>query len=189
MGVSPGYPAFGTVTVNLGSVYAGQSVRLRYRIGADAAVGAPGWEVDDIAIGGITNLPFHALVPDRGLCVDSDADGVPDLSDCAPLDGTTWSVPSEARNLNLEGSPTTTLTWSPPAAPGGSSTLYDVLRSGSASSFISAACLESGVGGQTAADPVSPATIFFYLVRSRNACGGNLGSDSGGNPRSGVTCP
>ena len=38
-GQSPGYPAFTTTTLNLGAGYAGQTVKLRLRIGSDAAAG------------------------------------------------------------------------------------------------------------------------------------------------------
>jgi hypothetical protein len=57
-----------TVTVSLGTTYAGQDVRVRFRTGADANSVAVGWEIDDIAFTGITNTPFPALVAHRGLC-------------------------------------------------------------------------------------------------------------------------
>ena len=56
------YPNFQTVTLNLGATYAGQTVRIRFRIGTDAAAGAAGWEIDDIAFTGITNTPFAQVV-------------------------------------------------------------------------------------------------------------------------------
>jgi len=65
---SPGYPAFFTVTVNLGTTYAGQNVMVRFRQGADDNTAAVGWEIDNIAFSGITNTPFYALVPHAGLC-------------------------------------------------------------------------------------------------------------------------
>jgi hypothetical protein len=37
-------------------------VQIRFRIGADEGTGAPGWDIDDIAITGITNTPFTSLV-------------------------------------------------------------------------------------------------------------------------------
>jgi len=48
----------------LGTAYAGKDVRLRFRVGSDESTGAPGWDVDDINVSGITGLPFTALVPD-----------------------------------------------------------------------------------------------------------------------------
>ena len=65
---------FTTTTVELGSAYAGQRVRIRFRIGTGAShTGNPllGWQIDDVAFGGITNLPFFGLVADRGLCGSS----------------------------------------------------------------------------------------------------------------------
>jgi hypothetical protein len=66
---SAGYPAFLTATVNLGSTYENQDVQVRFRTGADLNTAAVGWEIDDIAFGGITNTPFHMLVPHAGLCM------------------------------------------------------------------------------------------------------------------------
>ncbi len=186
---SAGYPAFANVTVNLGTAYNGQTVLVRFRIGADEAIGGPGWEIDDLVFNNILNTPFHILVPDRGLCLDSDSDGFDDLADCAPLDGTAWALPTEARDLMLAGAPATTLAWLAPGSPGGTALRYDLLRSMQASSFGAAACVASDALGLTASDPALPADVFFYLVRSENACGGTLGSDSAGAPRSGAGCP
>jgi hypothetical protein len=47
--VSPGFPAFTQVVVNLNTLR-GQSVKFRFRIGSDEATGAPGWWVDDVGI-------------------------------------------------------------------------------------------------------------------------------------------
>ncbi|MEW6431700.1 MAG: myxosortase-dependent M36 family metallopeptidase [Myxococcota bacterium] len=70
VGRSPNYPAFNTETVNLGTTYAGQTVRLRFRIGSDDAAAAKGWEVDDIAFQGITNTPFTTVVGDPNTCTN-----------------------------------------------------------------------------------------------------------------------
>ena len=80
-------------------------------------------------------------------------------------------------------------TWSAPA-PGGLSPLsYDFLRSETPGSFAAAVCLESDESNLTAMDTTTPSSIYYYLVRSQNICGGNLGTDSSGNPRAGVACP
>ena len=65
---STGWPNFANVTLNLGNAHAGQDVKIRFRIGADESTGAPGWDIDDIAITGITNTPFTALVPQTTVC-------------------------------------------------------------------------------------------------------------------------
>jgi hypothetical protein len=63
-----GWPNFVPVTLNVGTAYANQDVRIRFRIGADQSIGAPGWDIDDIAIGGLTNAPFAALVGNQQAC-------------------------------------------------------------------------------------------------------------------------
>ena len=63
-----GWPNFVAAALNLGATYAGQTVRIRFRIGADQTVGSPGWDIDDIAVGGLTNPPFTALVTNVAAC-------------------------------------------------------------------------------------------------------------------------
>ncbi len=65
---SPSYPALTTVTGNFNTDYAGATVRLRFRIGCDAGVGAAGWEIASIDFTGITNTPFPAVVGDAVPC-------------------------------------------------------------------------------------------------------------------------
>lgn len=79
VGQSPGWPALATATVNLGTAYAGQTVRLAWVVHTDPAATTEGWEVDDIAITGITNYPFARVVPDAQACAPGLAatDGTP----------------------------------------------------------------------------------------------------------------
>ena len=65
---NPQHPANDNVTLDFGTQLAGMTVKLRFRIGADITIGAPGWEIDDVAFTGITNTPFPAQVADRGTC-------------------------------------------------------------------------------------------------------------------------
>lgn len=67
-GMSPGFPARNLVTLDFGTVFAGLSVQVRFRIGTDAAVSASGWDIDDVEVGGITNTPFPLLVSEPSLC-------------------------------------------------------------------------------------------------------------------------
>jgi MYXO-CTERM domain-containing protein len=69
---------------------AGQTVQLRFRIGSDGGVGDYGWDIDDIAVTGIDNLPFVGLVPEEGTCQ------VPPVVDAGPAQ-------------NVEGGATVTL--------------------------------------------------------------------------------
>ena len=62
------WPARNTVSLNLGNALAGQTVRVRFRIGTDEAVGDVGWELDNLAFGGITNTPFAVLVDETKVC-------------------------------------------------------------------------------------------------------------------------
>ena len=50
--------------------------------------------------------------------LDTDADGFPDASDCAPANAAVWAVPGEARNLVFPSpSDTTLLSWAAPTGP------------------------------------------------------------------------
>jgi large repetitive protein len=68
VGRNAAFPARQRLSLDLGTAFAGQTVRFRFRIGTDAAVGDLGWEIDNIAFQGITNLPFSAFVADRSRC-------------------------------------------------------------------------------------------------------------------------
>ena len=63
-----GWPLFVNTVLNLGTTYAGQNALIRFRIGADESTGSPGWDIDNIAITGLTNTPFTALVGESGSC-------------------------------------------------------------------------------------------------------------------------
>ncbi len=67
-GESANYPAWSTVTADLGTAYANKRVRIRFRIGSDDALGLKGWEIDNLAFVGITNRPFASVVNDPNVC-------------------------------------------------------------------------------------------------------------------------
>jgi hypothetical protein len=67
-GRSTTYPSFVPVTVNLGTQFAGQDVRIRFRVGTDTLGFGTGIEIRNIAVSGITNTPFNAVIPHRGVC-------------------------------------------------------------------------------------------------------------------------
>jgi hypothetical protein len=62
VGRSVGWPNFANVSLNLGTTYANQDIKVRFRSGADESTGAPGWDIDNISFGGMTNTPFTSLV-------------------------------------------------------------------------------------------------------------------------------
>ena len=119
---------------------------------------------------------------------DTDGDTVCDSSDCNPTDGTVWNIPTEVVQLELAGIGPTSLTWNPPTTPGCMVPLYDVVRSTNPSDFSGATCVEADGSDTTASDPDIPADTFYYLIRVENACEQNMGTDSEGTPRTGISC-
>jgi len=69
-GQSPNYPAPQKLVLDLGTTFAGQDLKIRFRIGTDGFVGAPGWYIDDLEFAGITNTPFSQWIPDDGCGAD-----------------------------------------------------------------------------------------------------------------------
>lgn len=67
-GENTSWPNRDHVELVVGNGLAGQTVRIRFRIGTDGAVGAYGWEIDNIGFGGIDNTPFNVLVDDTTIC-------------------------------------------------------------------------------------------------------------------------
>ncbi|WNG25151.1 aldo/keto reductase [Cystobacter fuscus] len=68
VGQSTGFPALIDSTLDLGTKYAGKTVRLRFRIGSDQAAAATGWLLDDLEFSGITHTPFTSIKAENGLC-------------------------------------------------------------------------------------------------------------------------
>jgi hypothetical protein len=106
-GQSAGYPAFVTVTVDLGISYQGQTVQVRFRLATDQATGGGPWQIDDVAFPGIVGTPFAAVVPDAPCVVDADGDGYDSSVDCDDLDdmvnpGAT-EVPGDGVDQNCDG--------------------------------------------------------------------------------------
>lgn len=115
--------------------------------------------------------------------------------DCDDSNTLVWSSPGEVHDLDL-ALDAMTISWGPPAQPGGNLIFYDTLRSPQASDFFNGTiCVESGDGSDTRAIDVAapgPGQIVYYLARAENACPGGsgpLGTDSSGSPRSGRSCP
>ncbi|MBN1208153.1 MAG: myxosortase-dependent M36 family metallopeptidase [Myxococcaceae bacterium] len=60
-GMSTGFPGWSTATVNLGQMVAGESLRVRFRMGTDSAVGAYGFDLDDVQFTSLSDAPFSTL--------------------------------------------------------------------------------------------------------------------------------
>lgn len=80
IGKTPGYPAFAKVSINLGTTYAGKTIRVRFRSGCDDGTPSLAWDIDDIGFEGISNAPFASRVADTAQCANATPDpdaGVP----------------------------------------------------------------------------------------------------------------
>lgn len=114
VGNSAGYPMFTTTTVNLGTTYAGQTVRVRLRIATDLATGGPGWDVDDVAFTGLTNTPFPRAAPHRGQCLNRPP--VANAGVDQTVDERTQVTLSHAASTDADGN-TLVPTWTQVAGP------------------------------------------------------------------------
>jgi MYXO-CTERM domain-containing protein len=65
---SAGFPNTTPVTLDLGTSLAGQTFRLRFRVGSDTNTGGPGWDIDNVAFSGLVGTPFPTLIADPGHC-------------------------------------------------------------------------------------------------------------------------
>ncbi|PTL84442.1 myxosortase-dependent M36 family metallopeptidase [Vitiosangium sp. GDMCC 1.1324] len=92
-GTSSSYPAFTSATADLGTTYAGKTVRIRFRIGTDDGTAAPGWDLDDLQFEGITNTPFTQVVDHRGVCINR-----PPVADAGP-----GQTVNERKRVTLSG--------------------------------------------------------------------------------------
>ena len=125
---------------------------------------------------------------------DSDGDGVPNVSDCAPADGGAFAMPAEVHQTATENDDV--VAWDSIEVQAGPGTAYDVMRGLAAelglASRPSDVCLATWLVAGSLADTERPAPggSFFYLVRARNVCGtGTWGTATGGAPRVVTTCP
>lgn len=76
-GTNPAYPNTDRISLDFGTSLSDKTFKLRFRIATDAGVGAPGWEIDDIVVTGITNTPFPVQGAEDGSC----GPGGPDAGD------------------------------------------------------------------------------------------------------------
>ncbi len=112
------WPNMSNVTLDFGTKFANKTVKIRFRIGTDAAAGFPdynGWHLDDIAVQGITNKPFRTVKANAATCgnlspfANAGTDLVVPEGDFVGLDG--------AQSKDPENDPMT-FVWSQIAGPG-----------------------------------------------------------------------
>ena len=145
------YPSLETVTVGLGTTYAGQTVRVRFAIGSDAGGGGGGWDVDDIAFTNITNTPFDAIVAHAGACYSlTPQAGTPQSTAINTAFGTALKV------LVKDGGGT-------PVS--GAAVTFTVPTTGATAAFATASAVTTNVSGvATATTLTANAVVGAYLA-------------------------
>ena len=116
------------------------------------------------------------------LDTDDDNDGRPDSGDCAPLDDTAFAQPFVVQGVLMPLSSPTQITWTTQSL--GSGTQYVVSTgligpSPGSIDFPAGVCLDVFPGGVGTDPRLPPAVdgIYYYMVKSRNACsGGTFGT-------------
>jgi large repetitive protein len=102
VGSSPGYPLMNVQTIDFGSRFSGKTVLIRFGAGTDNAGMGRGWEIDDISLGNLSNLPFSVFVSDAGACsVMTATGGTPQSS----MPNTAFATPFTALVQDARGAP------------------------------------------------------------------------------------
>ena len=68
-GTSAGYPGMTPISADLGTGYAGKTVRVRFRFASNSHWSDAGWEIDDISFGGVSSTPFASTIDETGSCL------------------------------------------------------------------------------------------------------------------------
>ena len=155
---NPSWPSRDSVSINLGTSLAGQTVQLRFRIASDDASGDFGWELDNFALTGLVTAPFPIAVTDTSTC--------PLVVDAGPPDAGPAQVDAGAPDA---GAPTTS------SSSSGSGSGSTTGTSTSASSSSGSGSGTTGTSGTTSASTSTTGTL------------GTTGSGSGTTGSTGST--
>ena len=180
VGESAQWPVFQPQTLNLGTAYAGKTVRIGWVMHTDAAVTATGWEVDDIQFAGLLSTPFPKILDDAQQCAGLQLAVQSGAGQSATV-GAAFTAPLQVRVTDGMGQPQAGVMVAFDAPTGaGASVLFDgglaqvsvtTDANGAAQSPALTANAEAGSYEVTA--NVGIQTVRFALT--------NLGSSSGGN--------
>ncbi|MDC0723594.1 M36 family metallopeptidase [Nannocystis bainbridge] len=66
---SPDYPKMNPVVLDFGTMLAGLTMRIRFRLATDTVLSAPGWTLDNFRFEGIVDAPFPRWVDDAAVCM------------------------------------------------------------------------------------------------------------------------
>ena len=179
VGQSLAWPAMATTTVNLGTAYAGQIVRLAWVIHTDPSFATEGWEVDDIVITGITNAPFPRVVADRQACAPGLVafDGTPQSASV----NTAFTWPLTVQLRGVAGAPQVgeTVTFTAPAS-GASATLASSTVLTDVNGQVVVPATANGITGSYTVTALAGAyTASFTLTNSAAPAAGGLAAVSG----------
>jgi len=170
------WPNTNKVTLDFGAAFANKTVKLRFRLGTDAAEGVPdflGWYVDDIAVQGIINKPFRTVKADAAKCnlppvAKAGADLVVDEGTNVALDA---SASSDAENDPLS------FVWIQTAGP-------NVMLSGAGSTKAGFTApdvsVDTSLTFQVTVSDATHSAMDSVNVLVKNVAGGPGGSADGG---------
>ena len=154
VGQSTGWPI---ATINLGTAYAGKTVRLAWVVQTDVVTGTDGWEVDNIAFTGITNTPFPAVVADAQICLGATSLAAVTGTPQTTLTGAAFAHPLRVRLLGAGNAPLpgAVIRFAAPAA--------------GASATLSATTALTDANGEAAVTAVANGTTGGYTITATGA--------------------
>ena len=107
----------GNETVSFGTSFVNQDVRLRFRLGSDAAAGAYGWEIDNVSFTGIQNRPFSMLVAETQNCGENNQAPVASVANASITADEQTLITLDASSSTDADSNTLSFTWSQLSGP------------------------------------------------------------------------
>jgi len=168
-GVSAGYPTYATTTVNLPAAAAGESIQLKWRVGTDTSVGAPGQNIDSIVLNDGCTAVCNAGPPVGAPAEVANVVAAPNK--------TTFNWPTVASATRYDAVRGGLSTF--PVGPGGAGEV----------------CFPN-LSSPTLVDATVPAagTGFWFLARAENSCANGFYGTQGvngvpGAARVTTTCP